>query len=234
MATVNLKKSYARLNEALMDQMDSSGIKRSFTVPYLSQPTADHIQAVGQAASHTGGATKNLIFTAHHGDGKGWGHPEGETAGFPADKLRSTIIPPKSEDAKNTIEAAQTHLNNIKQLVGDKNPAVLTAQSQLNLVKKSSGSGMNLADFGIMMIQIMHKPNQMIAQLHDQTKPGGVHPKLRGPAQGTPQNGQEPPQEAAGGAVGGENGSEGSGQPPMAPTAPQAPVPVSAPPQVQG
>ena len=182
MEKINLTKSYAKLNESLAKQFDGSGVKRSFTVPYTNEPMNEHIAAVGQAASQSGGLTANLLTSFHHSDGKGWGSDEGSTQGHPSDKLRTTIIPKDSEEAKATIEAAQKHLDNIGKLIGEDNPAVVTANSQLNLVKKSNAAGMNLLDFGVMMTQIMHRPTQMVAQAHDQTKDGGMHPKLRGPA----------------------------------------------------
>jgi hypothetical protein len=220
--SVNLSKSNSKLNESLIHQMDGAGVRRSFTVPYVDAPMADHIAAVGAAAQQAGGITGNLILSAHHSDGKGFGHPEGHSTGHPVDKLRTTIITKDNEDAKATIAAAQTHLNNFAKLLGDDDPAVKTAQSQLNLVKQSDAAGMNLLDFGVMMTQIMHGPTQKVAQMHDQTKENGIHPMLRGPAGAAPQNTQPeatPPQgeeQAAGATSEAPAAPEAQGAPPEA------------------
>jgi len=198
---VNLQKSYSALNEKLAKQFDESGVKRSFTVPYIDgQGMTEHVQAVGAAAAQAGGLTKNLLTTMHHSEGKGWGSGDGHTVGHPADSLRSTIIPKDNEHAKATIDAAQTHLNNIKKLLGDEDPTVKVAQGQLNLVKKGDGAGMNLLDFGVMLVQVMHAPNQAVARAHNDTKSNGAgHPKLQAPGSAP----QEPPEGGAGSAGGG-------------------------------
>lgn len=142
---------------------------------------SDHITAVGKAATQAGGFDSNMMTSYHRSDGKGWNSGEGETAGFPASKLRSILIPPKDARAKAAIDAAQGYLNEISKAVGSDEPSVQTANNQLALVKKTDGAGMNLADFGIFLVQIMHQPTQAMARAHDQTKPGGRHPRLRGP-----------------------------------------------------
>lgn len=202
---VSLKKSYAALNEALVKLFDELGVKRSFTVPYLEgQEMHEHVDAVGQAAQQSGGLTNNLITTAHHSDGKGWGSPDGHTVGHPSDKLRTTIIPADDENAKSAIEVAQKHINNMGKLLGDDDPTIQTANSQLNLVKKNSGQGMTLLDFGVLLIQIMFAPLQTIARKHSQTHPDGPAPHLRGskaqeePAEGQPEGqGEAQPEEGA-------------------------------------
>ena len=216
--SVNLQKDFGRLNEALIKQFDESGVPRSFTVPYIEgQPMADHITSVGQAASQVGGLTKNFIASAHHSGGKGFGSGDGHTVGHLSDKLRTTIIPKDDENAKTTIAAAQKYLNDIKKVMGDDSPEVTAAHSQLALVKKTEGAGMNLLDFGVMMIQLMHAPTQAVARAHDKTKPGGMHPRLRAPvkqsAQEAPEAGAQPQGEAQAG-----------GEAPAAPTAPAAPA----------
>src|ERR1700687_2434540 len=106
--TVHLKNDYSKLNEAIIRVFDEGGVKRSFTVPYINgQEMKDHINAVGEAAQGTGGLTKNLIMSAHHSSGKGWGSDAGHTVGHPTDKLRQTIIPKDDENAKAAIAAAQ-------------------------------------------------------------------------------------------------------------------------------
>lgn len=224
--TVNLKKSYSTLNEKLAKQFDEAGVRRSFTVPYIEgQPMPEHVAAVGQAATQSGGLTNNLVTTAHHSTGKGWGSGDGHTVGHPAEKLRTTIILKGDANAKETIMAAQKHLNNIAKLLGEDDPAVVTANSQLGLVKKTDGAGMNLLDFGVMMTQIMHAPNQAVARAHSGSKDGGHAPHLRAPGAPVP---PEPQEEAQG-------GEEAQLATPEAQEAPDAaPVPTAAAPAVQG
>ncbi len=220
MAKVNLTKTYSALNEKLVTLFDESGVKRSFTVPYVDgQDMADHIHAVGDAAGEAGGLAKNLVTTAHHSDGKGFGSGDGHTVGHPAEKLRSTIIPEDDEKAKAVITAAQKMLDEIQRSVAPNDPAVKTSNGQLDLVKKTDGAGMNLLDFGVMMIQLMYKPMQSAARTHASEKPGGISPRLTPPTpaegaggQGTP---QEPPQ-------GGEQPQDGAAAPPAAAPAPEA------------
>jgi hypothetical protein len=222
--TVNLKRSYALMNEKLAHQFDGSGVKRSFTVPYVGgQSTEDHVSAVGQAATQSGGLTGNLLTSAHHSSGKGWGSGEGQTTGHPAEKLRTTIIPKNDPHAKETIDAAQKHLNNIETLLGDKDPAVQTAQSQLNLVKRSDGAGMNLLDFGTFLTQIMYAPHQAVARAHSDAHPDGMAPHLRAP-HGTPvPEGQETPAAPQGGEQTAEAAPTGQPGAPVAQAAPVAP-----------
>ena len=235
---ISLQKSYSALNEKLATQFDASGIRRAFTVPYVEgQPMADHISAVAQVASQSGGLTGNMITSAHHSGGKGWGSGEGHTVGHPSDKLRTTVIPKDDEHAKASIAAAQTHLNNLSKLIGEDDPAVTTANSQLDLVKKTDGAGMSLLDFGGMLIQIMYRPMQAAARAHSGTKEGGHAPHLRGPEEATASGSQESPTEPQGEAEGGGGAPEDSSAAPAAPesaTAAPAP-PAGAPaPQVQG
>ena len=235
---ISIQDSYSNLNEKLAKQFDGSGVRRSFTLPYVDkQSMADHVNAVAQAAAQSGGLTGNMITSAHHSGGKGWGSAEGETVGHPTEKLRMTIIPKDDKLAKASLAAAQKHIDNIKALIGDKNPAVATAQSQLNLVKRTNGAGMNLFDFGGMLTQIMLKPMQALARAHDATKPGGIHPLLRPPAANA-SAGQESAPEAPSEAQGGGETSEGTPEASAAPSgtegasAPAAGAPPA--PQVQG
>jgi hypothetical protein len=213
--TVNLKKNYSTLNERLAKLFDESGVRRSFTVPYvLGQAMDEHINAVGAAAAQNGGLTANVVTSGHHADGKGYGSGDGKTVGHPAEKLRQTIIPKDDENAKSVIEAAQKCVTDFKFLLGDDDPDAQTAQGQLNLVKKTDGSGMSLFDFGVLMIQMMFKPTQAIARAHSGTKKGGHAPQLRGPEA---QQGQEQPAEAQGGAEGEAQAPEDQSAAPEAP-----------------
>jgi len=220
MATVNIKKDYSALNERLAKLFDESGVRRSFTVPYIEgQMPAEHINAVGDAASQNGGLTENILTSGHHADGKGYGSGDGKTVGHPAEKLRQTIIPAEDENAQSVIEAAQKLINDFKFLLGDDDPTVQTAQGQLNLVKRTNGSGMSLFDFGVLMIQMMYKPVQAVARAHNGTKAGGHTNHLRGPEA---QSAQEQPETAQGGAQEAEQAPEDQTQAPEAPAAPAA------------
>ena len=221
--TVNLKKSYSALNEALIKLFDEAGVKRSFTVPYvLGQEMKDHVNSVGQAASQSGGLTGNLIMSAHHSGGKGYGSGDGHTVGHPAEKLRQTQIPKDDANAKAAIAVAQKCINNFKFLLGDDDPTVQTAQGQLNLVKPTNAAGMSLFDFGVLLINIMFKPTQAVARAHNGTKPGGHSAHLRGPVQEAPQEGQETQPEPQGGAQEAEQAPSGTQAAPAAQGPPAA------------
>jgi hypothetical protein len=235
---VNLQKSYSALNEKLAQTFDGAGVRRSFTVPYIEGQAADeHFNAVGQAATQAGGLGSNLLTSAHHAAGKGWGSGEGHTVGHSAAKLSTTIIPKDDENAKAAIGAAQTHLNNIAKLIGDDAPEVVTAKNQLNLVKPTAGAGMTLLDFGVMLLQVMHAPNQAVARAHSGTKQDGHAIHLRAPSSASsqqPQEAQEQPQEGAqpaGGAEDQESASASQGAP-AAQAAPSSGAPASE--QAQG
>jgi len=238
MAKVSLQKSYSALNEKLIKLFDESGVPRSLTVPYIDgQETADHVHAVGQAAAQAGGLAKNLIMTAHHSGGKGWGTGDGHTTGHPAEKLRSTIIPEDDENAKAAIAAAQKMLDEIERSVGKNDPTVRTSNSQLDLVKKTDGAGMNLLDFGVMMIQLMSKPMQTAARTHSGEKPEGLSPKLTPPTQaegaggGQPQDNAQPPQPAQGSAPAAPEAPASQPEASAAPAATAAPAAAAAAPQ---
>lgn len=237
--TVNIKKSYSALNESLTKLFDEAGVRRTFTVPYIEgQSAADHINSVGQVAAQSGGVTGNMITSAHHSAGKGYGSGDGHTVGHPTEKLRTTVIQKDDEHAKAAIAAAQKNINNLKFLLGGDEPSVQTAQSQLDLVKKTDGAGMNLFDFGGMLIQVMFRPMQAMARAHSQTHPDGPSPQLRVSKAEAAPTGQESPQEPQGDAQGG--GAAPTDQPvaPEAAAAPQAaqvpPAGAPAAPQAQG
>ena len=229
---VNLHKDYSRLNEALITLFDGSGVKRTATVPYIDQQEmSDHIAAVDAALKQSGGLTANVVSTAHHSKGKGWGSSEGHTVGHPSQKLRDTIIPKDDEKAKDAIDAAQKLLNDVKKLLGDKEPAVLTAQGLLDLVKPTSGQGMNLLDFGALLQHLVNKPILAVARAHSGTKEGGHAPHLRAPGKVAPVEGSETPQEAQGEAPGAEQAPTAQT---AAPEAQTPPVASAAAPQAQG
>ena len=218
---INVQKTFSGVNEALTKLFDESGVKRTFTVPYIDgQGMDEHINAVGQAANDTGGLTNNLITTQHHSSGKGWGSGEGHTVGFLADHLRDTIVPADDENAKAAIAAAQKHINEIAKGLGDDAPEIKVANGQLALLKKHDAAGMNLMDFGVMIQQMIHAPNQAIARAHSGKKDGGHAPHLRPPGQAS-----EDQQEGDSGAQGGEEQAPAAGEAaPVAQAAPAAPV----------
>jgi hypothetical protein len=241
---INLQKSLSKVNESLAHLFDQSGVKRTFTVPYLDgQSMADHVTAVGQASSAAGGLGASLVTTAHHSDGRGYGSSDGHTVGHGAESLRGTIIPKGDENAKAAIEAAQTHLNNIGKLIGNDDPSVKTANSQLQLVKKTDAAGMNLFDFGVFITQIMHAPSQTVSRAFSGAKEGGHSHKLRGPGTQSMVSPEEEELSGQGSAGGGEGESqpapEAASQPASAdasaaPEAQAAPAEAPAAPQAQG
>src|SRR5258708_3881357 len=150
---IQLQAAYSRLNESLTKLFDESGVRRTFTVPYVD--------------------------------------------GHSADKLRTTIIPKGDENAKAAISAARVYLDGIEQLVGEKDQTVRTAKGQLALVAKTNGQGMNLQDFGVMMIQLTHGPTQAVAKAYSKVHPDGAAPHMRAPKQQQQApEGQEPAQGA--------------------------------------
>jgi hypothetical protein len=181
-APVNIQRAFSALNAAITKLLDELGVKRSFTVPYVDgQPMAEHIKAVGAAAAQAGGLGNNLLTTSHHADGRGYGYGDGHTVGHGVESLRNTIIPKGDENAKDAIQAAGSLLNKIAALLGDDEPAVKTAQSQLKLVAKNEGAQMTLFDFAVFLIQIVHSPIQALSRAISATHPDGPSVRLRAP-----------------------------------------------------
>lgn len=179
--TVRLHKAFSLVQERLTKLFDESGVKRSFTVPYVDGEPADaHVAAVGAAAQQVGGLTRNLVTTMHHSEGKGWNSGEGHTVGHPAAKLRETLIPKKDENAKAALEAAHAYLMDIKKLLPDE-PSVKVSLNQLKLAEQTDGEGMNLQDFGVFIIHLLQNPTQAVSRAHSMNKHGRVHPTLTGP-----------------------------------------------------
>lgn len=193
---VNLHKMYSAVNSSLTKLFDNLGVQRTFTIPYVDgQDMSEHVQTVGKAAGAHGGLAKNFVTTSHHSDGKGWGTGDGHTVGHPTHSLRSTVIPKDDADAKAAIQATQKYLKAIGSLLGDNDPSVETAMNKLALVKKTDAAGMNLFDFGTLLIQILHAPTQAVARAHHMKKPqGGTTSKLLPPHTGEQQPAPEEPQ----------------------------------------
>lgn len=194
----NLHRLVSNVNESLTKLFDELGVQRSFVVPYVDgQDSSEHVSTVSKTAARVGGLGKNFITTMHHSTGKGWGTGEGRTVGHPAHALRNTVIPKDDPNAKSVIDAAQKYLNAIASLMGDDEPTVKKAQAQLNLVKKTEGSGMNLLDFGTFIIHNMTMPTQSVARAHHLKKPGGANTsKLLPPHGQEPASTEAPPEQA--------------------------------------
>jgi len=215
--SVNLRKSYSKLNEKLAATFDGLGVRRMATAPYVEgHDDAEHINAVQAIIQQSGGTLANYLATSFHKSaGSGHGSADGETALHPTEKLRSTIVPKDSKVAKEAIDAAQEHINNFKQLLGDDDPTVQTAQNQLNLVKRSDGAGMNLFDFGVMMQTLPFKMTQKVAKMHGAANANT--PADQQGAEAQPEGGESQP-EAQGGAQAAPQGNEAA----QAPSAQQA------------
>jgi hypothetical protein len=179
---INLKKSFAKVQESLAALADGLGVKRAFAVPFVSgESAADHIKSVGNAAATAGGLGHVLLTSGHKSGGKGYGSGDGETVGHHAQKLRETLIPKDWPEAQAAISAAQRFISQVGSLLGEKDQSVQVAQSQLDLVKKTSGAGMSAFDFFVLIQQCLFAPTQAIARAHSGTKPGGHSPALRAP-----------------------------------------------------
>jgi hypothetical protein len=179
---ISLHKAFSALQESLSKLFDERGVTRAFSVPYIEgQATSEHIAAVNRAAQPSGGFTKNLLTTAHHAGGKGWGSGDGSTVGHPVDKLQETVIPPDDQNAIAALHKAQALVNHFKTLLGENNQQVKTAQSQLDLIKHNNAAGMTLFDFGVALQQLPSASLQAISRAHHATKSRAVTPKLRSP-----------------------------------------------------
>src|ERR1700693_5692531 len=152
--SVRLHSGFSRINEHLTDLFDSSGVRRSFTLPYVhDQDTADHIQAIGVAAKANGEPlAKTFITTAHHSGGRGYGSGDGATVGHATDALRKTLVTKNNSHALDAISATRSFLNDIKSLLPD-DPSTKQSLEQLKLVTKTGGEGMTLFDLGTFLIQ---------------------------------------------------------------------------------
>lgn len=148
-APVKIHVAFSKLQESLIKLLDGLGISRVFTLPYIhGAPMADHIKAVGKMMTQSGGMGANLMFSAHHSGGRGYGSGDGHTVAYTAQKLHETFIPAKNEDAKAALSAAKNLISQIKKLIGE-TPAVQTAESQLDILGKYDGRGLTALDFGV-------------------------------------------------------------------------------------
>jgi hypothetical protein len=179
-----IHRAFSALNEKIIAMLDANGCKRSFTVPYAETPMAKHIQDVGTVAAQSGGLGNNLLVTAHHSNGKGFGSSDGHTVGYNADKLREIILPASgesAESAKAAIEACKSLITKISKLIGEYIPEVKMAKSQLALVGRANGRGMTLMDLAVVLLQIPGPALQALARQYAETHDGGAIGQLRGP-----------------------------------------------------
>jgi hypothetical protein len=164
---LNLRASYNKVNEDLSKLFDERGVPRNWTVPFTEGHDASaHIKAVGATADDHSGLAASFVTSAHHPGGRGYRSADGSTQGHSVDKLRQVHIPKDDEMAIRVIADARTLLNQIAELLGKDEPAVVTARSQLNLAARSNGQGMTLYDFAVLIIQLLHPPVQAVAQRH--------------------------------------------------------------------
>jgi hypothetical protein len=174
---VNLQRAYSKLNSAISAMLDGLGIRRASTIPHVAgQSMSDHIGAVGDAVAQVGGISNNLLVATHTKHSS----TGGETIAYPSGKLRETIIPQKSEEAKAAINACKNFVAKVESLVGE-TPEVKTAKSQLALIGKNDMAGMTSFDASAALLSVPSPLIQLVAQKHDSTKDGGLHPMLRGP-----------------------------------------------------
>jgi hypothetical protein len=171
MKPINLHTSVAQVNENLVRLNDSLGVRRAFSTPFVDGAGMDeHIKTVGAAADQHGGLMKVLISSYHHEKGKGWGSGEGETVGHPVEKLNTTLIPKDFAPAIKVIGAVRTLVTKAASIVGDKDPAITRARSQLGLLSAANGAQMNLFDFDSFMQFIVFPVIQSVSRVHSRVK----------------------------------------------------------------
>jgi hypothetical protein len=175
---VNLKRAFSKLNSAITALFDGLGIRRSSTISHVAGETmASHIETVGNALLTVGGLHANLLIathTKHSATG-------GETIAYSADKLKAAIIPSKSEDAIKAIQSCRNFVNSVAKLIGDDEPVVRVAKSQLALIGKADMAGMSAFDAGAALLSIPGPLIQLIAQRHNFIKHGEHVIHLTGP-----------------------------------------------------
>jgi hypothetical protein len=180
-APAGIHRAFSALNEKIIKMLDENGCKRAFTVPYADAPMAKHIADVGTVAASAGGLGNNILVTAHHSTGAGFGSSDGHTVGYNADALRSTILPSGDTSAKAAIDACKSLITKVSKLIGEYIPEVKTAKSQLELVGRAGGRGMNLCDLAVVLLQIPGPALQALARAYSETHDGGASSQLRGP-----------------------------------------------------
>ena len=176
--SINLQRAYSKLNSAITNLFDGLGIRRSATISHVAgESMASHIETVGNALLTVGGVSANILTASHtlHSP------TGGETVAHPSDKLRETQIPKDSELAKAAINACKNFVSKVASLVGEEDPAVKLAKSQLALIGKNDMQGMSAFDAGASLLSVPGPLIQMVARLHSGTKENGHAPHLRAP-----------------------------------------------------
>jgi len=176
--SVNLQRAYSKLNSAIAALFDSLGVRRTATIPHVAgENMTQHLQAIGSVLPAIGGVTANLLTATHtKHDPNG-----GATIAHPAAKLRSTTIPKNSEPAKAAVAACRNFVNKAAFLLGDDDPTVKIAKSQLDLIGKFGMANMTGFDSGVALLSVPGPLIQAIAKAHSGTKDGGHAPHLRAP-----------------------------------------------------
>lgn len=221
---IDLHSAFAAVNESLANLYDALGVRRAFTLPFVQgHDMSQHIQAVQQISQQHGGITENLLSTYHHAGKGGWNSAAGETVGHPVENLQTTLIPKDFPEAIKVIAATRTLITKAATLIGDKDPAIVQARSQLGLLNRSNAAQMNLFDFGSMIQFIAQPVLQSVAKAHHavKTKAAGMHqfhPLPLPPRHGMPQPSEEEDGEEQQGETSEENSSTSS----QAATAPKS------------
>jgi hypothetical protein len=176
--SINLQRAYSKLNSAITALFDGLGVQRAATVAHVEgQSMSDHMQDVGKVLSTIGGVTANLLTATHtKHDPNG-----GATVAYPAHKLRETEVPADSDVARKAIDACRSFVSKCTALLGNDDPAVKTAKSQLDLVGRHDGEGMTSFDLGAALLSVPGPLIQKISRLHSEYKHGRVHPILTAP-----------------------------------------------------
>ncbi len=160
-APLEHQKLQANIDDSLIDLADKLNIPRSFSVPYIAgQSTDDHIQAVTNAAGPVGGLGRSVITSAHDPGGAGFGSGEGKTVGHDAGAMFNTAIPADDPRAKQAIDLTQQQVDMYKGELGADNKAVQQAQAKLDFIKKQSGAGMSVLQFGTALHDAVILPTQ--------------------------------------------------------------------------
>jgi hypothetical protein len=176
--SVNLQRTYSRLHSAITALFDGMGVRRTATIPHIAgEQMSDHIDAVSKVLPTIGGVTANLL-TASHTKHSATG---GETVAHSADKLRQAIVPKDSADAKAAIQACKNFVNKVASLVGDEDPAVKIAKSQLSMIGRHEGQGMTAYDLAASLLSVPTPLIHIVARLHSGNKQDGHAPHLRAP-----------------------------------------------------
>jgi hypothetical protein len=180
---VNLHASFAKLQEALTNLADESGVRRVVTVPFQhGQDTAGHISDVAAALQPHGGITANVLSSFHRSGERGFGSGDGSTQAWRAEDLRKTVIIKNDPNAIAALSAARSLVNKIAGLIGDEDKTIVLAKSQLALISKHNLAGMHVADAFTALNSLVVPPLQAVARKHNDTKKEGPgHPALKAP-----------------------------------------------------